>query len=517
VKDLLLVSSIAKPSPEVARTAIGAGRGLVLISAAKLWFMVAGYVIQFGLPRALGSPEKYGLWVLVLSLVSPLNNVMVTATIQGVSRFTSESAARGGAVVRAALRMQMLLGGGATLAFFLLAPAVAWFEHDAALTPYLRLAAGVVGAYAFYAVFVGAANGAHAFQKQAGLDMTFASLRALFVVGAAALTGSALAAVGGFVAAALLILLLSIAWVGLGPASTEKMPVAPLLRFFLGVAAYLLIVNLLMFVDGLLLKRLVAEAASRSGAADPSAVANLQEGLYGAVQAIARIPYQLILAVTFIIFPLVSQATFAGDVERTRRYVATTMRYSLLVVALFAVLLGARPGAVMHLFYRPEYAMGAAALPILLFGYVCFSLFTIAGTIVNGAGRTRPPLYIGLGTLAFAAFACWMSLSFALGSGRDPLFYVASATALSMALGLGLFGLYLHREFGAFIHPLSLARVVLSAAAALVMGSLWPRSGVLGGKIGTLLSCAVLALVFLGVAMVLGELRPREILRDRRG
>lgn len=511
------MSSIPKSSPEIAPAAIDAGRGLVLISIAKLWFMVAGYVIQFGLPRALGSPEKYGLWVLVLSLVSPLNNVMVTATIQGVSRFASESAARGGAVVRAALRMQALLGGGATVAFFLLAPAVAWFEHDAALTPYLRLAAGVVGAYAFYAVFVGAANGAHAFHKQAGLDMTFASLRALFVVGAAALTGSALAAVGGFVSAALLILLLSIIWVGGGPAPTEKMPVGPLLRFFLGVAAYLLIVNLLMFIDGLLLKRLVAEAAARSGAIDPSAAANLQEGLYGAVQAIARIPYQLILAVTFIIFPLVSKATFAGDAERTRRYVATTMRYSLLAAVLFAVLLGARPVAVMRLFYRPEYVVGAAALPILLFGYVCFSLFTIAGTIVNGAGRTRPPLVIGLSTLAFAALACWIGLSFALASGFDPLLYAALATAASMTLGLGIFGVYLCREFGAFIRPLSVARVALSAGAAMVLGSIWPKSGFFAGKLGTLVSCAALGVVFLGVAMLLGELRPREILRDRRG
>jgi stage V sporulation protein B len=509
------VSSIPKRSPEAA-PAIGAGRGLVFISAAKLWFMVAGYVIQFGLPRALGSPEKYGLWVLVLSLVSPLNNVMVTATIQGVSRFASESTNHGGAVVRAALRMQVLLGGSATVAFFLLAPVVAWFEHDPALTPYLRLAAVIVGAYGFYAVFVGAANGSHAFHKQAGLDVTFASLRALLVVGAAALTGSALSAVGGFVVAALLILLLSIAWVGIGPAPTSKMEIGPLIRFFLGVAAYLLIVNLLMFVDGLLLKRLVAEAAIRAGAADPSAVANLQEGIYGAVQALARIPYQLILAVTFIVFPLVSKATLAGDAERARRYVATTLRYSLLAVALFAVLLGARPTAVMRLFYRPAYALGAPALQFLLFGYVCFSLFTIAGTIVNGAGRTRPPLLIGLATLVFSVVACWLGLSFALASGRDPLLYVATATTAAMTLGLGLFGLYLRREFGAFIHPLSIARVAVSAGAAVLVGCLWPKTGFLAGKLGTLISCAAVGAAFLGTAMALGELRPKEILRNRR-
>src|SRR6476659_3571606 len=129
--------------------------------------MVAGYVVQFALPRALGSPERFGIWVLVLALVSPLNNVMVTATIQGVSKFSSEGEGARGAVTRAALRMQAFLGGGTALAFLLAAPLVAWFEHDAQLTPALRLASGIVLAYSFYAVFVGAANGARQFHKQA--------------------------------------------------------------------------------------------------------------------------------------------------------------------------------------------------------------------------------------------------------------------------------------------------------------------------------------------------------------
>ena len=83
---------------------------------------------------------------------------------------------------------------------------IAWFEHDPTLTPYLQLATGVALAYAFYAVFVGAANGRKEFHKQAGLDMTYSTLRCLFVVGAAALTHSALAAVGGFVGAAFAVL-----------------------------------------------------------------------------------------------------------------------------------------------------------------------------------------------------------------------------------------------------------------------------------------------------------------------
>ncbi|HEX6835261.1 MAG TPA: oligosaccharide flippase family protein, partial [Polyangia bacterium] len=281
-------SVVSNGKSQSASRGMGAGRGLVFITAAKLWFMLAGYVVVFALPRALGSPARYGVWVVVLSVLSPVNNVMVTATIQGVSKFTAEIEERQGAVMRAALRFQALLGGAVALALFFGAPLIAAFEHDPTLTPYIRLATAVALAYSFYAVFIGAANGRKEFHKQAGLDITYSTLRCIFVVGAAWATHSALAAVGGFVGASGAVMVLSIFVVGLGVASTQRFDVKVLARFFSGVAFYLLIVNLLMFTDGLLLKRVVTEFATARGIADPTAYANAQAGFYGAVQNVAR-------------------------------------------------------------------------------------------------------------------------------------------------------------------------------------------------------------------------------------
>jgi O-antigen/teichoic acid export membrane protein len=501
---------------ETSNKAVGAGKGLLFISGAKLWFMVAGYIIQFGLPRALGSPARFGVWVVVLALISPFNNVVVTATIQAVSKFSSEAAGRASAVTRAALRMQSLLGGGAALLFLLFAPVIAGFLHDPGLTPHLRLASGVIFCYSLYAVFVGAANGARAFHKQAALDVTFSTMRAGLVVGTAWMTHSALTAIGGFVGAAATILAIAFFVVGLGPKPAEKFPVSTLARFFLGVAAYLLIVNLLMFVDGLLLKRLVTQAATAAGAADPISVANTQEGFYGAVQAIARIPYQLILAVTFIIFPLVSKSTFDKDSDRTRVYVMATMRYSFVVTAGLALALGARPEAVMRLFYKPEYAVGASALSALIAGYVCFSLFSIAGTIINSAGKTRPTFIIGAITLTAATVANWVVIKMMLEKGGDALLAAALATTGAMLFGALVSGLYLMRHFGAFLSPITVVRVALSAAVALAVARFWPATGFLGGKLGTLMSCAAIGLTYLMVAVASGELRPGEIKRLRR-
>ena len=487
--------------------AIGAGRGLLFITAAKLWFMVAGYAIQFALPRALGSPAKYGAWGVVLACVSLFNNVMVTGTVQGVSRFVAQVPARVGAVVRAALVRQLIGGGVVAAAFILGAPFVANnILHDPAYTNYLRVAGLITLAYAFYAVFVGAANGLRQFQKQAGLDIAFATLRASFVIGAAVLTHSVLASVVGFAIAATLILGVSAMWVGVGPRTDEKFESGELERYFGQVAGYLVLVNLLMFIDGLWLKRMVTIA---SGAE----LGDTQAGLYNAVQTMARLPYQLILAVTFIIFPMMSRATFEADGDRAKRYVVATMRYSLIVVGLMAIGLAARPAAALRLLFPAEYTVVSPALPVLVVGYVAFALFNILGTILNASGETASSLRTGLVTVVVCAASVWASLVYAASHGIAPSTAAASATTLSMIVGLVLAGAAVRRRFGAVIDLGSAVRVLIAAALGVVVGRVWPEAGFLGGKLGTLISLAVIAVVYL--IAVSRDLRPTELRRLR--
>jgi stage V sporulation protein B len=505
------------PRADSAPRPVGAGKGLLFISAAKLWFVIAGYAIQFALPRALGSPAKYGAWGVVLACVSLFNNVMVTGTIQGVSRYVAQIPERAAAVVRAALGRQ-LIGGGIVAGLFILgAPFVAGgILHDPAYTAYLRVAGIITFCYAMYAVFVGAANGLRQFHKQAGLDMAFATLRASAVIGAALVTHSVLASIAGFAGAAVVILLVAMAWVGVGPRRPpphDHFAVGELERYFARVAAYLVLVNLLMFIDGILLKRLVTVAAERAGAVQAAQLGDTQAGLYNAVQTIARLPYQLILTVTFVIFPMMSRATFDEDAERARRYVVVTMRYSLLVVGLMATALASRPAATLGLLFPADYQVAAPALPILVAGYVAFSLFNILGTILNAAGETGASLRTGAITVVVCLASVWLALGWALPRGLQPGLAAAIATASSMLVGLLLAARDVHRRFGGVLSPASALRVVAAVGAGAAVGRFWPTSGFLGGKLGTLVSLAVIGLAYLVV--VSPDLRPSELRRLR--
>ncbi|MCA9674177.1 MAG: polysaccharide biosynthesis C-terminal domain-containing protein [Kofleriaceae bacterium] len=518
----------------------GAGRGVLYIAFAKFYFMIAGAIIEFRLPAILAR-TVFGAYAVVSSVVSPINNVLVTGSIQAVSRFTAQRPETARMVQRAGLRMHLFVGLPVALLFIASAPLVAWLLHDTSKTGPLMLAGCIVGGYSFYAVFVGTANGRREFHKQAGLDVTFATLRVLGILGLAMAGLGLYGAVGGWVAAVGLILTISVVVVGLPGAEAregEPMPVAPMIKFFAGVAIYLVLMNLIMFVDQLLLKRLTTEWYHQHGAqlqldldrllpwarkvsgfhVDASQMADVQVAYYRAVQNLARLSYQAIIAATFVIFPLVSRSTFEDDQDTTRRYVHVTMRYSLIFATALAVVMAANPVPLLDIPYAIDYAkIGGPALIALALGNVAFSLFAICGTILNGAGHTRAAILTAAVTLVVAAAGNAIVIP-RLDPGRDVLLGAAIVTGVAMVLGAAAAGYVVWRRLGAFLPILSIVRVIAAIAVAMGVGYVVPfRSPLM-----TLVEAALVGLTFLAVLVVTGELGKADLqsiiaVRKKRG
>lgn len=511
-------------APEPAATGrTGAGRGVLYIAFAKFYFMLAGLVIQVRLPAIL-SRAAFGSYSLVANAASAFNNVLVTGTIQTVSRFAAQEPGKARRVQHAGLRMHVRLGLIIAIGFIASAPLAAWLLHDMTLTAPLMLAGLILGGYSFYAVFIGTANGLHQFHKQAGLDMTFATLRVAGLLGMAIAGFGVIGVIGGWVAAVGVILCAAIVWVGLPGrvAPEDRLPVRPMIGFFLGVALYLVLFNWLMFVDSFLIKRLTTEhyaarlpaldaalatalpwaKAATGYRADPSVLADVQNGYYAAVQNLARLPYQAIIAATFVVFPLVSRSTFTEDRDTTRRYIEVTVRYSLIFAMALAVVMAANPVDVLGLVYAPDYARrGGPALTALALGNVAFSVFAIAGTILNGAGKTLPAVVTAALTLAVAAIGNIIAIPIAAEHG-NVLLVAALVTTGAMGVGAIASGWVLRRRFGAFLPLASVVRVALATAAALAVGRALP----LHGKLMTLVEAVVVGATFLIVLVITREL-----------
>jgi O-antigen/teichoic acid export membrane protein len=515
----------ARPAPAPAREEEAqAGRGVIYIGVAKLYFILAGLIIELRLPAILGN-VLFGAYGVVVSAVSPINNVLVTGTIQAVSRFTAQQPAQARAVQAASLRMHLGLGLPVALLFMLGAPVYAHFVHDPSKIGLLVLGGAIIGGNAFYAVFVGTANGTRAFHKQAGLDMGFATLRAVAILGTAIAGLGVYGTIGGWAGAVFAILALAALLVGL-PRRAGTHAIKPLAVFFGSVATYLVLLNLIMVADVHLLKRFATEwfaahpdaiavlahapgvdAAAAVSDADPARAADGQIGYYRAVQNLARLSYQVILAGMFVIFPLVSRSTFDNDRATTRRYIHTTMRYSLIFATAVGVVMAANPQPVLDVVYPTAYAyFGAPALIALALGNVAFCLFAIAGTILNGAGLTREAIATAAATLVIAVAANALVIPL-FPPGREMLLAAASATGGAMLAGAALGGFLLVRKLDAFLPWRTLVRVLVAVAAGLGAGQLVSFTT----PLLTLVEAVLVGAAYLAALVLTRELTGRDL------
>ena len=528
------MSDAAQREPGLpASKATGAGRGVLYIAFAKFYFIFAGALITLRLPHLL-SEAMVGAYNVVTSFLNPVNSVMVTGSIQAVSRFTAQTPEDAKRVHEAGLRMHLYIGLPVAALFAAAAPVIAWFQHDSSLVTPLLIAAAILAGNAFYAVFVGSANGQRHFHKQAGLDITFSTLRAIAVLGAATLGLGISMMIASWAAAVIIILCIAAMWIGVprGVPRAERLPTKPMTTFFIGVAAYLILFNLLMFVDTWLLKRLSTEYfaahAARLDSAlhtavtwiddvitykpSPSKLADVQVAYYAQVQFVARLSYQAIIAATFVIFPLVSRSTFAGDRETTQQYIRVTMRYSLMFATAIAVVMAANPTPLLDVVYPLNYAeLGGPALVALALGNVAFSLFAIAGTILNGAGYTGTAVATAGITLAVAVVGNYIAIPM-VAPGQTQLLVTAAVTGGAMVFGAALSGYMLVRRLGAFLPILSLVRVVIAVAVAMAVGRVIPFRS----SLASLVEAAIVGVAFLATLIATRELGKRDLAAIRR-
>jgi len=480
-----------------------AGRGVLSLTGSKLYFIIAGYAVQVLVPRLLGSPEEFGLFAATMGGISILNNVMIAATIQTVSKRISEDASAAETTLRQGLTLQLLVGGGLATAVFLSAPWLAGdFLLNPKLGPFLRVASIVVLSYALYATLIGSLNGRQLFQRQAMLDMTFTTLRTAGIIGLTALGYGVMGATTGFAAAALALLVIAFWQVGPGKAGSTT-PLKTWLVLMAPLWLYQLFLNLTLQFDLWVLIRTATQIGIEQGidATTAAATAAGYAGLYKATQTFAFVPYQLILSVTFVVFPMVSQATSVGDDDATRSTIAGAMRFSLLVLLAIATPIAGAAKGVMLIAYPVEYVAGADALSVLSLGLVCFALFVIAATILSGAGK--PGLAAGIAAVTVVIVVVGNILIVRwVGLGDRTLLGAAAATSLGTSFALVAVGTAVHLRFGAFIPKATAARALIAAAVGFSAAHAMPADSRVQG---------LLALIVGGVAYLIALFVTREL------
>ncbi len=371
-----------------------AGRGFLWITAAKGYFLATATLSSLVFPRLFGDPVLFGRYRVVTGLLNVITMVVITATVQGVSRLCSEEGAWVRGVRASAFRVQAALFGPVFIVLLAGAGLLAGQVFgDAALADPIRAASFVVIAYAFYAVLVGTLNGTRRFASQAGLDITFSTLKTGLMIGAVVVTGSVTAAFVSFSVAAALVLLVAFVVArptGVVPDTGTVPPASRYLAYILPLGGYALLLNLLLQADILGLK--VALGHGAAGAADrASAVA----GIYGAAKNVAMIPYQAVISLTLVVFPFVSGATSREDHEAADAMVRGAMRWCAVLSCVAVVVLVPAGRDLLAWMFGEPYRTGGPWLLPLLAAVTALAFLFVANAVLASAGRPGASLWSG--------------------------------------------------------------------------------------------------------------------------
>jgi stage V sporulation protein B len=478
------------------------------VLGAKAFFILTGLAQQTVLPRVIGL-DGYGALARVQALANIVNNVVITSSIQGVSRAVAQTPDdRAGEPLRRCFKVHAAVALPLAAAFFFLAPAYARFQKASHIVLPVQVVSLVVLAYALYAPLIGALNGQRRFSRQAALDVTYATLRTAGILGVGWLLARGghglLGACLGFAAAALLILPVALRATGLGREGPAGPSVRRHLAFVLPVAGGQLAVQGLMQGDITVLGRFASKLVETQGLAGEAAreAADKIVGVYKACQLFAFLPYQLLISVTFILFPMLAKAAADNDRAAVARYARAGMRLSLVFACVLVASVTALPPHLLRLAFPPEVGeRGAEALRILALGQGAFALFYVETTVLTSLGRERVSALLTAGAAVLLAALCW-----AAGASAHTSAELLERTALGTSAALGAASVagavLVRRVAGAFAAPLTLARVLLALAATTFVGTLVPYRG----KLLVVPSAAAMALLTLGLLAVTREL-----------
>lgn len=505
------VAPLPGPAP-VPDTARAAGRGGLAIAGAKISFILFGFIQQLLLPILIGV-DGYGAVSVVFAAVSVVNNVIVATGIQGVSRaVASASPERVEQVFRRTLRVHVALAMIVSAGFALVAGLIASFVNAPHITTPLRLTAAVVLIYGIYAPLVGYLNGRRRFTAQAALDVGYSVLRTSLIAAGAILflrlnLGGVLGVAAGFVAAAAIILPIALTRTGIGKPGEAALHAGAgagdHIAFLLPLIVGQTFLNLLLQTDFFLLRRFIGAVAG-SGEAGAKAADELI-AVYRGCQLFAFLPYQILMSITFILFPMLARARADNDAALVRSYTRTGVRLGVLTTGLMCGTVAALAPHVLHLAFPEKiWTNGGDTLRLLALGLGAFAILGITSAALTSLGRELDAAGLTAATVVLVAAGCTVLVPRA-AFGPPMLMATAAATSCAVTVAAVIGAARLARVAGGFVSPLTLARVILAVAVVVLLGLKVPWMG----KLLVPIQAALVGGVYVVILIVL-----REIGRD---
>jgi stage V sporulation protein B len=239
----------------------------------------------------------------------------------------------------------------------------------------------------------------------------------------------------------------------------------------------------------------------------PAAAADPLVGAYRATQLFSFLPYQLLIAVTFILFPMLATAARDGDRRAVARYVRTGVRLALVLAGLMVSVTAGLSDRLLHLVFGAEAAaLGGPSLELLAVGFGGFAIFGVLTTVLNSLKHERESAIVTGVAATLVVALCYLRVRGA-PFGADLLLLTAQATAAGLFVATLSAAFFVYRAAGAVAPPLALVRVLIATTVAIGIGRVLPHAG----KILTPVYAVVVALAYVFILLISRELSRTDL------
>ncbi len=366
----------------------------IILVIAEFTYNISSYVVNMGLGRILGVAD-YGRYSLVIGFTTMIILLAGRSIPTAMMKRISENLGnwpRIRAIRKSAAMLQIIIISSLTVIFFVLAPLIAKCFSDSTLTPLFRLSAFVIPAFAISSFHVLYFNGLKYFKAMTTMKISRGIFRIGWILGLAyliglngAIYGSILAPLSVFVVAIIIEMFFIKAQEDEHVetqliASLQPYPYKKILTYAGGFILFLIFYEFYIRADMYLIKAITHS--------------DTNTGLYNAAFTIALIPYYVMFALTFILFPTMSDLAKKKDHTQIQNLLKKVMLFLFAILIPSAIIMALMPEFLITIFFGNKFLPAAHLIPYLLGGTIFITIFFVLASVFNGANMTRVPASI---------------------------------------------------------------------------------------------------------------------------
>ncbi|MEI8103402.1 MAG: flippase [Candidatus Moraniibacteriota bacterium] len=387
---------------------------LLWLTAAEVIFTLSGYIIQSVAGRVLG-PTDYGRYSLVITLTTVIIVLVGNGIPTAMSRYLSESFEtnphRTKRIKLQGIRLQSILIGTLTIAFFLLAPVIASLLGDPTLTPLFRFSSLILPAFAAASFYFSYFTGLHLFRHQAALKIFRSFARLLIIISLIVFFGIE-GAIAGYILAPLATFCLGL-WLDYHytvaldqriAAETQANTITSendfrwqqLLDYAWPITLFMLFYEFFVSIDLYLVKAILHD--------------DYATGLYNSALTLGRIPFYLFYALSIILLPALAKMKSEQNHEKMNALLTQSLRYAGIILLPVFIFLSAYAAPSLAFVFGTRYSEPSSILSLqtLAFGLSFLTVFYLLATALIGVGRARTAMWLTIIGLIVNTWLNWV-------------------------------------------------------------------------------------------------------------